>query len=528
MNSIKKKTDFLIVGTGISGLFLARKISRFGSVLLITKKLKTDSNSTNAQGGIAVVLSDEDSIEKHIQDTLNAGDGLCDVDVTRKIIENGPRCVRELIDFDIPFSKNADGSFNLGKEGGHTTRRVIHAGDFTGNTVQNSLLELIEKECPDIELMEKVIGINLAMKNGKCIGLYTYNTESDEILSIEARYTILATGGAGKVYMFTSNPDVATGDGIAMAYRAGADIMNMEFFQFHPTCLYHPYAKSFLISEALRGEGAVLLNPQDGERFMYNYNEAGELAPRDIVSRAIDQEMKENGIDCVYLDISFKSSDFIKKRFPNIYARCLSYGIDITKEPIPVVPAAHYCCGGVRANIDGTTNIKGLLVIGETSCTGFHGANRLASNSLLECIVMGAGTAKYLEKQMGSNPHVHETFEAWDPGEATRSKEAVVVKHNWDEIRSVMWNYVGIVRTVSNLNRAMKRLSYIQEEIKDYYWKYFLTSDLIELRNLATVAELIVKSAIMRKESRGTHYNLDYPGKMENPTNTILNREKNK
>ncbi|MHA1371020.1 MAG: L-aspartate oxidase, partial [Promethearchaeota archaeon] len=338
---MKRKVDFLVVGSGLSGLFCAKKLARIGSVLIITKESKTVSNSANAQGGIAVVMSDDDSIEKHIRDTLIAGDGLCDEMVVRRIIRHGPRCVQELIDLGVPFSKTSDGNYDLGKEGGHSRRRVIHAGDITGSEVQKALLKIIERESPNIEILEHTIAVNLVVKDNRCIGVYALHKETGTILSIEARYTILATGGAGKVYLYTSNPDCATGDGIAMAYRAGAIIANMEFFQFHPTCLYHPYAKSFLISEALRGEGAILLNHKN-ERFMTKYHKDAELAPRDIVSRAIDQEMKENGLDCVFLDISFKPAEFIKNRFPNIYKRCLEFNIDITKEPIPVVPASHY------------------------------------------------------------------------------------------------------------------------------------------------------------------------------------------
>ncbi|MHA1715333.1 MAG: L-aspartate oxidase, partial [Promethearchaeota archaeon] len=524
---MKRKVDFLVVGSGLSGLFCAKKLARIGSVLIITKESKTVSNSANAQGGIAVVMSDDDSIEKHIRDTLIAGDGLCDEMVVRRIIRHGPRCVQELIDLGVPFSKTSDGNYDLGKEGGHSRRRVIHAGDITGSEVQKALLKIIERESPNIEILEHTIAVNLVVKDNRCIGVYALHKETGTILSIEARYTILATGGAGKVYLYTSNPDCATGDGIAMAYRAGAIIANMEFFQFHPTCLYHPYAKSFLISEALRGEGAILLNHKN-ERFMTKYHKDAELAPRDIVSRAIDQEMKENGLDCVFLDISFKPAEFIKNRFPNIYKRCLEFNIDITKEPIPVVPASHYTCGGVLANLDGTTNISSLHVIGESSCTGFHGANRLASNSLLECLVMADFCAKFLESRMKYHPPPHQSFMNWETGNATTSKEAIVVKHNWDEIRSFMWNYVGIVRTIKSLKRAKNRLRIVQREIADYYWNYFITSDLIELRNISTVAEIIIKSAMLRKESRGTHYILDYPYKLKHPGKTLITYHKEK
>ena len=523
MDGINQKFDFLIVGSGLSGLFLAKKLSSIGSVLVITKKRCTDSNSSNAQGGIAVVLSEKDSIEKHIQDTLHAGDGLCNEAVVRRIVKNGPRCVQELIDIGVPFTKKDDGTYDLGKEGGHSKRRVLHAGDITGNEVQHSLLNFVIQECPEITIRENLIAINLVLVDDVCAGIHALDEESGDVLALQARYTILATGGAGKVYLYTSNPDIATGDGISMAYRAGAQIANMEFFQFHPTCLYHPYAKSFLISEALRGEGAILLNHK-GERFMTDYSEAKELAPRDIVSRAIDQEMKENGLDCIYLDISFKNEGFIQERFPNIYKRCLSFGIDITKEPIPVVPAAHYTCGGIKSALDGRTSIKGLHAIGEVSCTGFHGANRLASNSLLECVVSADFTAQYLNEKMEKGPLPFKHVREWEVGKATESQEAIVVKHDWDEVRSTMWNYVGIVRSMRSLTRAKARIDLILEEIKDYYWEYILTSDLVELRHIAQNADIIIRSAMSRKESRGTHYIKDYPEKLENPKESIISR----
>lgn len=491
---------------------------------MITKKRKTDSNSANAQGGIAVVISPEDSIEKHIQDTLVAGDGLCNEAVVRKVVENAPRLVHELIDMGVPFTKNEKGDYDLGKEGGHSQRRVIHAGDVTGNLVQETLLNHVEKECPDVEIRENTIAVNLVISDGRCIGVHALDTQSGQVLSIEARYTIIASGGAGKVYLYTSNPDIATGDGIAMAYRAGAVVANMEFFQFHPTCLYHPYAKSFLISEALRGEGAVLLNHL-GERFMQKYDKRGELAPRDIVSRAVDQEMKQYGIDNVFLDLSFKPAPFIIDRFPNIYHTCLSFGIDITKQPIPVVPAAHFTCGGILAGLDGITNIEGLYAIGEASCSGLHGANRLASNSLLECLVMADYTSKNLRSTMQEAPLTLQHVREWEIGKAKESHEAVVVKNDWDEVRTTMWNYVGIVRSMRSLSRAKSRIDLLQEEIKDYYWEYWLTSDLIELRHLVQVADLIIRSAMSRHESRGTHYILDFPNKIQGPSkDTILRR----
>jgi L-aspartate oxidase len=524
MVEMRTRVDFLIVGSGLSGLFLASKLSRAGSVLVITKKHKTDSNSANAQGGIAVVLSGQDSTESHIKDTLVAGDGLCKEPVVRKVVENAPRLIQELIDIGVPFTKNEKGDYDLGREGGHSERRVIHAGDITGNVVQETVLHYIEKDCPDVRILENTIAVNLVTEKGRCIGIHALDQASGTVFSIEARFTIISTGGAGKVYLYTSNPDIATGDGIAMAYRAGAAIANMEFFQFHPTCLYHPYAKSFLISEALRGEGAILKNHL-GERFMPKYHPLAELAPRDVVSRAIDHEMKRYGIDNVFLDLSFKPASFIQERFPNIYKKCLSYGIDMTKGPIPVVPAAHFTCGGILANLDGTTNIPGLHAIGEASCSGLHGANRLASNSLLECIVMADFTSRYLKDRLASNPPGHQHVEEWQIGKAIESSEAIVVKNDWDEIRNIMWNFVGIVRSMRSLLRAKRRIDLILDEIKDYYWEYLLTSDLIELRHLATVADLITTSAMSRRESRGTHYMLDFPDKLPGvPTDTIIKR----
>ena len=525
MSETQLRTDYLIVGSGLSGLFLATKLARIGQVLVITKKRKSDSNSSNAQGGIAVVISAEDSAEKHIQDTLVAGDGLCKEPAVRKVVENAPRLVQELIDIGVPFTRNEQGDFDLGMEGGHSYRRVIHAGDVTGNVIQETLLGYIESDFPDIEIRENTIAINVVDVDGRCIGVHALDENSGNVLTIEARHTIIATGGAGKVYLYTSNPDIATGDGIAMAYRAGATIGNMEFFQFHPTCLYHPKAKSFLISEALRGEGGVLINHL-GERFMPKYHEKAELAPRDVVSRAIDQEMKIHGIDNVYLDISFKPAEFIIERFPTIYAKCLSFGIDITKEPIPVVPAAHFTCGGIMASLDGMTNIERLSAVGEASCTGLHGANRLASNSLLECLVMADFTAKRLSDEMSEKQPPFEHVRDWETGSATESREAVVVKNDWDEIRTIMWNFAGVVRSTRSLTRAKARIDLILNEIKDYYWDYLLTSDLIELRHLAQVADLIIRSALSRPESRGTHYMIDFPDKQPEYENrdTILKR----
>ena len=518
------KTDILIIGSGISGLSLALYLSKLVpdvQILLITKESLQESSTYYAQGGIACVWSDNDNFEKHIQDTLIAGDGLCDEKVVRKIISQAPERINDLIKLGVEFTRNSEGEYDLGKEGGHSVRRVLHVNDQTGQSVEKVLIQNL-KEIPNIQIKEKWCAVNLFAKNFKCYGVYALNQETHEIHNISAKATILATGGAGKIYLYTTNPDIASGDGIAMAYRAGTTIANMEFYQFHPTCLYHPYAKSFLITEAMRGEGAILKDIR-GEAFMQKYHPLKDLAPRDIVSRAIDAELKRSGDDFVYLDIAtYKSEDFIKTHFPGIYNICLGFNIDITKDPIPVVPAAHYCCGGVRADINGKTDVKNLYVIGESSCTGLHGANRLASNSLLEGLVTAHECANTLNQKIQKLKI--EEFPEWEPGNAVPTTEAVVLSQNWDEIRRFMWNYVGIVRTDKRLQRAKKRINLLLDEIDQYYWDFKIEKNLVELRNLATVAKIIIVSAISRKESRGIHYNVDFPEKSKMSRPTIIRR----
>jgi L-aspartate oxidase len=513
---MRVECDYLVLGSGVAGLSFALEAARHGRVTMVTKRSRTDSATNWAQGGIAAVLDPKDSFEAHVRDTLGTGGGLSHRDIVEMVVRGGPDRIRELMELGARFSERQEGKgLDLTREGGHSARRVVHAGDITGEEVQRVLVDAAAAS-PNIEIIENHMAVDLVEASrfggeSRVVGAYVLDEVSGEVHTYLARATVLATGGAGKVYLYTSNPDVATGDGVAMAYRAGAEISNMEFFQFHPTCLFHPDAKSFLISEALRGEGGRL-RLADGRAFMADHHEMKDLAPRDVVARAIDYEMKRRGDDCVYLDMTHESADFLVERFPNIHARCLNYGIDMTTTPIPVVPAAHYLCGGVWVDAEGGTTLDGLWAVGEVTCTGLHGANRLASNSLLEGMVYGHRTAIAARSAIRNAP-TPSSLRApdWDAGKAVPSDEAVVVSQNWDEIRRFMWNYVGIVRTDRRLRRASRRIGMLQEEIREYYWAHLVNRDMLELRNIADVAELIIRCASARKESRGLHYNLDYP-----------------
>jgi L-aspartate oxidase len=516
-----KEYDFIVIGSGISGLSFALRAAEQGTVAIVTKKEAAKTNTAWAQGGISCVRGEEDSFEKHVSDTLDAGAGLCPEDVVHKIVSNGPAAIQELINWGVEFDthpgKDGDPEIALGREGGHTERRILHHKDTTGREIEDKLLSASRKH-PNITILEHHFAIDLITtaklaiaSPPRCVGIYALDENSSKILTLRSDRVLLCTGGAGRVYLYTTNPGVATGDGVAMAWRAGCEIANMEFVQFHPTCLYHHSLNSFLITEAMRGEGAELID-KEGRRFMTEYDQRGSLAPRDIVARAIDREIKKTGGPCVFLDISHKPADYIRSRFPNIYKTCLTVDIDITKDPIPVVPAAHYQCGGVKTNVNGRTSLPGLWAVGEVASTGLHGANRLASNSLLEgAVVSKLALEDALKTLPPSNKQEVLEIPGWETGDVADVDELVVIYHNWDEIRRLMWDYVSIVRTTKRLQRAATRLHNLQREVQEFYWNFRVTTELLELRNLVEVATLIVDSAARRKESRGLHFTLDHP-----------------
>jgi L-aspartate oxidase len=523
-NDYLRTFDIIVIGSGLAGQSLALRLADTHRVAMVTKRMIDDTATNYAQGGIAAVLDGTDSVESHIQDTFVAGAGLCDPVATRFVVEHGRTAIDWLIEQGVPFTRDTDSTgYHLTREGGHSTRRVIHVADATGASVQQTLSRKVRQH-PNITVLERhividlITGSKLGHKAQRCWGAYVLDLDSERILTLSAPNTVIASGGAGKSYLFTSNPDTATGDGIAMAWRAGCRVANMEFIQFHPTCLYHPRAKSFLITEAMRGEGGIL-RLADGMRFMTEHDPRLELAPRDIVARAIDYEMKKRGLDCVFLDMTHKGEAFLHEHFPNIYARCLELGIDIAKEPIPVVPAAHYTCGGIVVDLDARTDVPGLYALGEASCTGLHGANRLASNSLLECLVYGEAAANDIRSQ---KPHKSPKLPHWDESRVTDADEEIVISHNWDELRRFMWDYVGIVRTSKRLERAKHRIRLLEKEIDEFYANFRVSNDLIELRNLVLTAHLIVECALRRKESRGLHFSRDYPDMLPKARNTVL------
>ncbi len=520
--------DVIIIGSGLAGMAAALHLAGERRVAIVTKRKLLDGASSWAQGGIAGVLGSGDSVTDHVRDTLSAGAGLCNRDAAEFVVAGSKAAVEWLIDAGVPFSRDEANpeQFHLTREGGHSRRRIIHAEDATGAAVQGTLAEKVRAN-PNIQILEQHIAIDLitsrklGLKDRRCFGAYVLDQASGEVETLAAPHTVLAAGGTGKVYLYTTNPDTATGDGLAMGWRAGCRVANMEFIQFHPTCLYHPHAKSFLISEAVRGEGGVLKLP-DGHRFMPEHDERAELAPRDIVARAIDYEMKKRGLDCVHLDISHKPADFLRAHFPNIHSRCLEFGIDMTRQPIPVVPAAHYTCGGIMTDLRGRTDLAGLYAAGEVGFTGLHGANRLASNSLLECVVYARAVATdILAQRRESVP----TLPDWDASRVTDPAEEIIIAHNWDELRRAMWDYVGIVRTRKRLARAQHRIKLLTDEINEYYSTFRVSADLIELRNLVLTADLIVRCAMLRHESRGLHYSVDYPQTSPIAVNTVLTPE---
>lgn len=517
--------DVLIIGSGAAGLTAALSLPQTLSVVVVSKKDLSAGSTYWAQGGVAAVLDENDTVEAHVQDTLVAGAGLCDESAVRFVVEHSTAAIQWLIEQGVPFSKDEHDDFHLTREGGHSARRIIHSADATGIAISDTLLTQAQSR-DNIRLLQNYIAIDIITRNklgldgNECVGAYFLNNHTQQVELVKARTVILATGGSSKSYLYTSNPDGSSGDGIAMAFRAGCRVANMEFNQFHPTCLYHPSAKSFLISEAVRGEGGRLLLP-NGEPFMHRFDERAELAPRDIVARAIDHEMKRLGADCLFLDISHKPKAFIQEHFPTIYERCLSLGIDISQTPIPVVPAAHYTCGGVVTDNQGQTDIPSLYAIGETACTGLHGANRLASNSLLECLVYARSAAQHITDTHNQRPELPD-IPLWDASLVTNADEQVVISHNWNELRHFMWDYVGIVRTTKRLVRAKHRVNLLRQEIQEFYSKYNVSNDLLELRNLVDVADVIIRSALLRKESRGLHYSLDYPSPLPKAYDTVL------